>query len=171
MYVIRFQFTSPSPEIFGLSYPCTFAMLFDCIVDEERSGVKLTLDSACATQQPFSINYRIVLPDGCEPIIFNLGEVVHTDQQSEPLLIGIVQDITELKQAEDKIDCLAFYYNLTGLANRSLEENELAPCYLKLELTERVMMENADDARGMLLELKKRGVPLLLTILGPDIPL
>ncbi len=85
----------------------------------KRSRVKLTLDNACATQQPFSITYRIVLPDGCERIILNQGEVVHTDQQSEPLLIGIVQDITELKQAEDKIRYLAFYDNLTGLANRS----------------------------------------------------
>jgi diguanylate cyclase (GGDEF)-like protein len=34
--------------------------------------------------------------------------------------MGIIQDITELKEAEDKIRHLAFYDNLTGLANRAL---------------------------------------------------
>lgn len=115
-----FQFTSPSPEIFGLSYPFTYTMLFDCIVEEDRGRVEATIENACTKQQPFSLNYRIVLPDGSERIILNQGEVVQTEQQLEPLLIGIVQDITALKQAEDKIRYLAYYDNLTGLANRSL---------------------------------------------------
>ena len=36
------------------------------------------------------------------------------------MIVGVVQDITELKQAEDQIRYLAFYDNLTGLANRTL---------------------------------------------------
>ena len=114
-----FQFTSPSPEIFGVSFPCSYEMLFAFIVEEDRGRVEATIDDACRRQHPFSINYRIVLPDGTKRIILNQGEVVHTDQPLESLLIGIVQDITELKQAEDKIRYLAFYDNLTGLANRS----------------------------------------------------
>lgn len=115
-----FQFSCPSPEIFGLHQGASYEMLFERIIDEEREVVHSMLDQACAEGQPFSINYRIVLEDGSERIILNQGNLSGAKQSKHQVMVGILQDITELKQAEDKIRYLAFYDNLTGLANRSL---------------------------------------------------
>lgn len=79
------------------------------------------IDDACRNERAFSIHYRVVLKDGSERTILNQGEVIGgrvTHQRR--MAVGIIQDITELKEAEDKIRYLAFYDNLTGLANRTL---------------------------------------------------
>lgn len=141
-----FQFTSPAPHIFGLSTPCTFDMLFDRIVGEEKMQIRETIDKACAREKPFSVNYRVVLGDGSERIILNQGEFLVGPDNSR-LLTGIIQDISELKHAEDTIRYLAYYDNLTGLANRSLlqehwsrimpeaarHENKLAVLFIDLD--------------------------------------
>lgn len=114
-----FKFTSPLPHIFGLSHSCTYERLFDSIVEEERDTIRTIIDNACSREISFSVNYRITLEDKRERIILNQGECIDGPDSSR-LLVGIVQDISELKQAEDKIRYLAYYDNLTGLANRSL---------------------------------------------------
>ncbi len=115
-----FQITCHSPEIFGLSHPCDYDALFAGIVTEDRERARELIDDACRTGLAFSLHYRVVLADGSERIILNQGEVVKGSSHQRRLVVGILQDITALKQAEDKIHYLAFYDNLTGLANRSL---------------------------------------------------
>lgn len=124
-----FLFTSPSPETFGLSQPCTYEMLFSQIIKEDKEHVQKIITDACETHEPFSVHYRIVLKDGSERIILNQGETVQADNTKSPLLLGVVQDITELKQAESKIRYLAFYDNLTGLANRALFREHWSKIY------------------------------------------
>jgi len=116
----RFHIAAEDPALFGVSDPTNHHSLFTHIVADEKYRVQQFFDQARSTGQPFSLNYRITRPDGQERIIFNQGEIV-PDRNNRPcLIVGIVQDITELKQAEDQIRYLAFYDNLTGLANRSL---------------------------------------------------
>jgi len=115
-----FQLSCPSPESLGLPVPCDYAALFDHIHPSEQLEVRALIDAACAEEQPFSVHYRITLADGSERTILNQGEVVRGSTHQRRLAVGIVQDITELKQAEDRIRYLAYYDNLTGLANRSL---------------------------------------------------
>ncbi len=115
-----FQITSHAPEMFGLSHPSDFESLFDGIVSDDRERAREQLDDACRLGHDFSITYRIVLGNGSERIILNQGEIVGGGPHQRRLAVGILQDITTLKQAEDKIHFLAFYDNLTGLANRAL---------------------------------------------------
>ena len=115
-----FQFTCPSPDSLGLPSPCDYDALFDRIHPSEQEAVRSQIDTACAQEQPFSVHYRITLADGSEHTILNQGEVVRGSTHQRRLAVGIIQDITALKQAEDQIRYLAFYDNLTGLANRSL---------------------------------------------------
>jgi len=115
-----FEITSHTPEMFGLSRPGDFEALFTGIVSEDRDRARDQIDDACRMGHDFSVTYRIVLEDGSERIILNQGEIVGGDPHQRRLAVGILQDITALKQAEDKIHYLAFYDNLTGLANRAL---------------------------------------------------
>lgn len=115
-----FQLTCSSPDSLGLPVPCGFNALFDCIHPSEREAVRSQIHAACAQGQPFSVHYRITLADGSEHNILNQGEVVRGSSHQRRLAVGVIQDITVLKRAEDRIRHLAFYDNLTGLANRSL---------------------------------------------------
>jgi diguanylate cyclase (GGDEF)-like protein len=113
-----FQLTCHTPEMLGLALPCDYETLFAHIIADDKVPVRKLIDDACRAGQPFRIDYRVALRDGCERVILNQGEVVRTHRHR--LAVGTVQDITELKQAEDRIRYLAFYDHLTGLANRSL---------------------------------------------------
>jgi two-component sensor histidine kinase len=54
-------------------------------------------------RKPYDINYRIILPDGEERIVYALGEAIF-DEKDNPIRIrGVIQDITERKKAEENL--------------------------------------------------------------------
>jgi diguanylate cyclase (GGDEF)-like protein/PAS domain S-box-containing protein len=116
----EFLLTCHKPEMFGLTHHSTYEELFANIATKDKIPARELIDKACEAEQAFSIHYQVVLPNGSERIILNQGEVVSEDTHQHRLAVGIIQDITELKQAEERIRYLAFYDNLTGLANRAL---------------------------------------------------
>jgi PleD family two-component response regulator len=75
---------------------------------------------SCQKKQPFSVNYKIKLKNGEIHSIFNQSEIIPDEAHNTRLMTGTIQNITKLKKAEDQIRYLAFYDNLTGLANRAL---------------------------------------------------
>ena len=54
-----------------------------------------------------------------------------TYSESSPIIVGITEDISELKEIEDKYNQLTFYDPLTGLPNRTLLIDELSSAVLK----------------------------------------
>ncbi len=116
----EFLITCHKPEMFGLTHLSHYDDLFANIAAKDKMPARKLIDNACKAGQTFSVHYQVALPDGSERIILNQGEIVTEDTHQHRLAVGIIQDITELKQAEDKIRYLAFYDNLTGLANRAL---------------------------------------------------
>ena len=73
-----------------------------------------------------NIEHRIVLNDGTERCVHELGEIKRNSKTGILNLCGTVQDITEKKSTERKINNLAFYDTLTGLPNRQLLFDRLA---------------------------------------------
>ncbi len=82
-----------------------------------------------ATIQPYldgkpgaaSVEFRMLCKDGCWKWTLGRGMVVNRDVDGKPLrMIGTNADISERKQAEEKIQTLAFSDPLTGLPNRRL---------------------------------------------------
>ncbi|HEV2329824.1 MAG TPA: ATP-binding protein [Verrucomicrobiae bacterium] len=70
---------------------------------EDLPGVKEALAESLRTGHPFSRDHRIVLPDGSQRIMSGRGEVV-VNESGEPIkMIGTVQDVTDLKQAEQAL--------------------------------------------------------------------
>jgi PAS domain S-box-containing protein len=116
----EFLITCHKPEMFGLTHLSNYDDLFANIVADHKTQARKQIDDACESEQTFRVDYQVALPDGSERIILNQGEIVTKDAHQHRLAVGIIQDITKLKQAEDRIRYLAFYDNLTGLANRAL---------------------------------------------------
>jgi diguanylate cyclase (GGDEF)-like protein len=90
------------------------------IVTQEQKNIKITIRNAAKAKKPFSANYLIILPDGGQRHILNQGEILSDDTGTAEIMLGVVQDVSELKLAEEEIRFLAFYDGLTGLANRML---------------------------------------------------
>lgn len=90
------------------------------VVAQEYIKVKDQIDSAIQSNSPFSVNYRVILPTGSQRHILNRGEMFFGEDGKAEMILGAVQDVTQLKNAEEEIRLLAFYDGLTGLANRML---------------------------------------------------
>jgi diguanylate cyclase (GGDEF)-like protein len=90
------------------------------IVAQEQNNVRLSIENAIKARKPFSENYLITLPDGSQRHILNQGEILPDDTGTAEIMLGAIQDVSELKLAEEEIRILAFYDGLTGLANRML---------------------------------------------------
>jgi len=67
---------------------------------EDREFVKHSINQALYEDKPYSIDHRVVLPDGSERIVHEQGEVT-CDESGRPVrMVGTVQDVTEQMQAE-----------------------------------------------------------------------
>jgi diguanylate cyclase (GGDEF)-like protein/PAS domain S-box-containing protein len=77
------------------------------------------------TQEPLSVEYRLIARDGRIVWLRDEGVVV-VDEQGQPLhLQGYLLDITREREAEQQLRQLALYDPLTGLANRAFFHERL----------------------------------------------
>ena len=118
----RFNCSSKACRLLGLGSLARtrFDDFLSPIVANERAAVKACIDHAVEHAQNLAVNYPVILPDGTQKHILNQAEILFNENGRAELLLGVVQDVTPLKRAEEEIRLLAFYDNLTGLANRAL---------------------------------------------------
>lgn len=132
--------------------------------DRERvaSHIKVARDG-----RRFDIEFRVVMPDGRGRVLHGIGEVIllgvdvraqtvkaaqgYTGVQRAQLL-GVIQDITDRKELEWKLEQEAHTDPLTGCANRryflKLAEHELARAHrYKLEVS--LLMLDLDNFKGV----------------------
>ncbi len=97
-----------------------FRDFFQSVVAQERDTVIEHIESAIKSSKPFSVNYRVILADKTRRHILNRGELFYNENGDVEEVLGAVQDVTQLKNAEEEIRLRAFFDGLTGLANRML---------------------------------------------------
>jgi diguanylate cyclase (GGDEF)-like protein/PAS domain S-box-containing protein len=117
------QSTDQVARIFGMRpehFPKTLAGLLELIHPEDRDLVQNSLLEGVAKEQRSSLYYRILVPDGGQRVIQSQMGPVRDESNRVEGMVGIFQDVTNQKQAEERIHFLAYYDNLTGLANRFL---------------------------------------------------
>lgn len=87
------------PEEINVSFQ-EFLQFLHC---EDRKEWENSIEEAIRTQKGFSINYRIVLANGTEKILFTTVEIV-CDKNNSPLTLrGMTADVTEAKNAEEQL--------------------------------------------------------------------
>jgi two-component system CheB/CheR fusion protein len=114
---------------------------------DDRESVSERFSAATSQDRPYTVDYRIVLPDGAIRFLHAAAQLEH-DADGQPMrLIGTDQDITESHELSQQLTYQASHDALTGLINRRefeqrlervlrtarAEDAEHALCYLDLD--------------------------------------
>ena len=78
-------------------------MFLECIHPDDRDAVGRVLEAVVGKGDQFSLNFRIVLPDGAVRVLHEHGEVAFDDSGQPVLVTGTTQDITERERAEQAL--------------------------------------------------------------------
>ena len=120
-----------SEEIYGIvgctreQLPATHQAFLDTLHVDDRPLFNEAVEGALQRRQPFSLDFRVVRPDGSVRIVHQHGEVEHDGSGNVARMLGTTQDITERKRAEEQIRQLVLYDSLTGLPNRNLFKEQV----------------------------------------------
>ena len=70
---------------------------------EEKERFRKAVNSAISDGEPYSMDYKIIRPDGMVRYIHDEGEIAYDDSGTATWMFGTTQDITDRKFAEQKI--------------------------------------------------------------------
>ncbi len=98
----------------------TYDAFVRCMHPNDRAKVCARVDETLAEGGEFSIDYRVVRPDGSERIVHQRAVVEVNDVGAPVRVSGIFQDITERIKVEQEVRQLVYYDSVTGLPNRKL---------------------------------------------------
>jgi PAS domain S-box-containing protein len=90
-------------------------------------------------RKPYGITYRVILPGGEERVIYSQGGVIFDEKNTPIKMRGIVQDITERKQAEEKLcESEEKYRNIVETANEIIliTNNEEVVTYINKKIVD-----------------------------------
>ena len=93
-------------RIFGLKpqeFGATYQAFLRSVHPESREHVEKAVDRALHEKMPYSIDHRILLPDGSERMVHEQAEVIFDGHGNAVRMMGTVQDITEQKRVEEKL--------------------------------------------------------------------
>ena len=89
---------------------------------DDRDGVRQAYRMAIKDKQPYSREYRIILPNGTERIVHGQSDIICHPETGRPLrTVGTVQDITEWKKAEERF-YKAFHANPLPITIATISE-------------------------------------------------
>jgi diguanylate cyclase (GGDEF)-like protein/PAS domain S-box-containing protein len=116
----QFECCNDFPHLLGL--PDTKVIdkpeaLIEYVHPEDRQDVLTTYRDAIANRTSFQVSYRQLVHEE-ERFIHCQGEILSSSTGGSPIMTGICQDITDRKQAEQRIRRLSLFDTLTEFAKR-----------------------------------------------------
>ncbi|HUL65138.1 MAG TPA: EAL domain-containing protein [Burkholderiaceae bacterium] len=96
------------------------------VLEEDRARIVDLFREALLTRKPLDFECRLVRPNNQVRTVHIEAEIEFDDGGRAMTMHGVVQDITERRQAEDQIRQLANFDALTGLPNRRFFGDQLA---------------------------------------------
>lgn len=124
-----YQFTFVSREAQNLmGYPVSDWLKPDFWVNhissEDKGWLEETISTHTEKGESFTVDFRMIHRQGHELWVRAINSV-ELDEENNPIMRGLILDITEQKTAEERIVYLAEHDSLTGLINRRRFQKEL----------------------------------------------
>lgn len=107
-------------EIDPASFDASYDAFLNVVHPEDRSQVDSAYAESVEARKPYSIEHRLLFPDGRVKFVHEKGETLYDAEGRAFRSIGTVQDITEQKMTQERIERMAHYDTLTNLPNRAL---------------------------------------------------
>ncbi len=153
-------------KIFGIN-PQEFKASYEAFLESIHPDDKATVDQAYKTainkKKSYEIAHRILRPNGEVRDVYEKSMDI-MDETGKPIRsIGMVQDITEHKKAEEALRQTAVFETLTSVLENFISDslgNLLTPIYGRIELCE--YEDNIDQIKNDLRNVKK-GISALIT--------
>jgi len=144
-------------RIFGFApqkFTPTYNAFLDAVHPDDREVVKLAVEKTLAEPQTqYSIEHRLVQPDGMERYVHEQGEII-CDQQGQPVrMLGTVLDITESKMAENALR--QAYTEIKQLKDQMEAENIYLWKEIKQEHGFEEIVGESDAIKYMLYRIKQ----------------
>ncbi|MDX1294684.1 MAG: EAL domain-containing protein [Sulfurimonadaceae bacterium] len=111
----------------------SFKRLLGMVHPDDREKVSETFGLVVRRQHTLDTDFTILTPKENEKIIHVCAQRYTGSAESPSCLIGTIQDITEQKQAEQRLEHLANYDLLTNLPNRNLFMQHLQQAMLRVK--------------------------------------
>jgi diguanylate cyclase (GGDEF)-like protein len=93
---------------------------------DDRASYEEIVRDAIETRTPFASQHRVVRPDGQVRILVVRGSFVEGQGEVPDRLIGTTQDVTAVREEDDRLAHLANHDSLSGLFNRRRFMEELS---------------------------------------------
>jgi PAS domain S-box-containing protein len=84
-------------------FPGSYGSYLDKVHPDDRARVARVIETAVAERRSWSLDYRVVRPDGEIRMIHARGEVVLDDHGRPAIVRGTAQDVTESRRVEDAL--------------------------------------------------------------------
>lgn len=100
----RLRFSDEIEAMFGFA-PGNIARSVDaflaCVHPADRPALQRAIETAIKKDRNYAIEHRIVRPDGTVRWVEQTGDIIRDEEDRATRMIGIVQDITARRQAEE----------------------------------------------------------------------
>ncbi|MCH7866070.1 MAG: EAL domain-containing protein [Myxococcales bacterium] len=106
---------------------------------DDREGLEKAINRAAAESASWSLDHRIVLPEGEERVVRQQAEVVTGPSGEAYRISGTMQDITDRFRAEEQLRYLAYYDDLTALPNRKMMLEQIDRAMRRAEISKEMV--------------------------------
>jgi PAS domain S-box-containing protein len=117
----------------------TYRGFLDCVDPHDRQFVQDSVDASVERGEDYAIEHRVIRPDGTARWVSETGDVIRDENGGAVRMLGIVQDITERKKAEEDLD--RYRKRLEELVQARTVELTDANKMLRQEIEERKRLE------------------------------
>ena len=88
-------------------FGATYQAFLDCVHPEDRQYVVDSVNACAEEGKDYAIEHRIIWPNATVRWVSETGDIIRDETGKAIRMLGVVQDITERKQAEEQIENIA----------------------------------------------------------------